>query len=60
VILAARTVRYLGLAWLGIKLGANAPEFLRRNVWTLAGVALVLALMLLFLMRWNDGRRHIV
>jgi membrane protein YqaA with SNARE-associated domain len=60
VILAARTIRYLGLAWLGIQLGANAPDFLRRNIWTLAGVALVLALMLVFLTRWNDGRRQIV
>ena len=60
MILAARTIRYLGLAWWGIQLGANASDFLRRNVWTLAAVALVLALMLVFLMRWNDGRRHIV
>jgi len=60
VILAARTIRYLGLAWLGIQLGEHAPDFLRRNVWTLAAVALVLALMLVFLMRWNDGRRRIV
>lgn len=60
VILAARTIRYLGLAWLGIQLGEHAPDFLRRNVWMLAAVALVLALMLVFLMRWNDGRRRMV
>jgi membrane protein DedA with SNARE-associated domain len=58
VILLARTIRYLGLAWLGIQLGGNAPDFLRHNLGTLAAVALVLALMLAFLMRWNDGRRQ--
>jgi membrane protein DedA with SNARE-associated domain len=58
VILVARTIRYLGLAWLGLQLGQNAPDFLRHNLVTMAAVALVLALMLVFLMRWNDGRRQ--
>jgi membrane protein DedA with SNARE-associated domain len=60
VILVARTIRYFGLAWLGIQLGENAPDFLRRNVWTLAGLALVLALMVVLLMRRNEDRRRIV
>jgi len=60
VILVARTIRYLGLAWLGLQLGGNAPDFLRHNVWTMAGVTLVLALMLVFLMRWSDRRRQTV
>jgi len=60
VILAARTIRYFGLAWLGIQLGENAADFLRRNGWAVAGVALVPALMLVFLMRWYNGRRQIV
>lgn len=59
-ILVARTIRYLGLAWLGLQLGESAPNFLRRNVWTMAGVALVLALMLIVLMRWSDRRRQAV
>ena len=60
VILAARTIRYLSLAWLGVQLGENAPDFLQRNVWTLVGIALALALTLGFLVRWNDGQRQIV
>jgi len=60
VILVARTIRYMGLAWLGLQLGGDAPDFLRRNVWTMAGVTLVLALMLVFLMRWNERRRQTV
>jgi membrane protein DedA with SNARE-associated domain len=59
VILAARMIRYLGVAWLGVQLGGNAPNFLRHNVWILLGVALVLALMFVFYLRWNDGRRQI-
>jgi len=60
VILAARTIRYFFLAWLGIQLGQDAPDFLRRNGWTFVGVALMLALMLVFLKRWNDRRRPIL
>ena len=53
VILAARTIRYLGLAWLGVQLGENAPDFLRHNAWILAEGALALALMFAFLLRWK-------
>jgi membrane protein DedA with SNARE-associated domain len=55
-ILGARTIRYLGLAWLGIQLGGNAPVFLRHNGWMLAGVALLPALMVVCLNRWKKGR----
>ena len=58
-ILAARTIRYLGLAWLGIQLGWDAPGFLRHNGWMLAGAAAALAIVLVWLNRWNDGRRLI-
>ena len=57
-ILGARIIRYLGLAWLGIQLGGDAPAFLRHNGWMLAGAALVLAGVLVCLNRWNDGRRQ--
>lgn len=60
VILAARTIRYWGLAWLGIQLGVDAPAFLRHNVWRLTGVVLLLVLMLVVAMRWNDTRRNMV
>ena len=59
VILLARVIRYFGLAWLGIQLGEDAQGFLQRNGWTLAGVALALALALVFLIRLNDRRRQI-
>ena len=60
VILVARMIRYLGLAWLGIQLGENAAGFLRHNVWTVAGSALALALMLVLLLRWRESRREAV
>ena len=56
-ILAARTIRYLGLAWLGIQLGGDAPAFLRHNGWMLAGGAAVLAGALICLNRWTDWLR---
>lgn len=60
VVLLARVIRYFGLAWLGIQLGEDAQGFLQRNGWTLAGVALVLALVLVFLIRLNDRRREVM
>lgn len=59
VIFVARVIRYFGLAWLGIQLGEDAPDFLQRHGWTLAGAALGLALALVFLIRWNDQRRQV-
>ena len=41
VIVAARVIRYFGLAYLGLQLGKDAEGFLRRNGWTLAGAALL-------------------
>ncbi len=59
VILLARVVRYLGLAWLGLQLGEDASGFLARNGWTLAGVAMGTALALGFLVRLGDRRRAV-
>jgi membrane protein DedA with SNARE-associated domain len=58
IILLARLIRYFGLAYLGIQLGEDAQGFLRRNAWTLTGVAIALAYVLYFLIRWNDRRRQ--
>lgn len=55
-ILTARTIRYLGLAWLGIQLGGDAPAFLRHNAWIVGAVAAALATVLVGLNRWHDGR----
>jgi membrane protein YqaA with SNARE-associated domain len=50
-ITAARVIRYFGLAYLSLQLGADAEGFVRRNAWTMAGVAIVLAFALYFVMR---------
>ena len=56
VIVIARTIRYFGLAWLGARLGQDAPAFLKRNVWTFTGAAGALVLVL-FLLVWLADRR---
>jgi len=56
VILLARVIRYFGEAYLGVRLGMDAQGFLQRNGWTLVGVAIGLAFLLYFLIRWNDRR----
>jgi membrane protein DedA with SNARE-associated domain len=58
VIVAARLIRYFGLAWLGLKLGQDAQGFLQRNGWTLAGVAILIAFALVLLIRASDPRRR--
>ena len=57
VVLAARSIRYFGEAWLGIKLGEHAEEFLKRNAWTLLAAALLMAMGSYFAIRWNERRR---
>jgi membrane protein DedA with SNARE-associated domain len=44
VVLLARLIRYFGEAYLGIRLGGGAQFFLKQNAWTIAGVALGIAL----------------
>lgn len=57
VILVARVIRYFGEAYLGIRLGLGAQEYLRHNKWTLAGVAVGLALAMALLLRLAERRR---
>jgi membrane protein YqaA with SNARE-associated domain len=57
VILLARVIRYFGEAYIGIQLGEHAQQFLRHNAFTIAGAAILLALVLLFAVRLNDRRR---
>ncbi len=59
VVLLARVIRYLGLAWLGLQLGEDASGFLIRNGWILAGIALALAFAIVFLARFA-GRRPLL
>ena len=56
VILVARVIRYFGVAYLGLQLGADARGFLIRNGWTLVGVAIALVFLLYVAMRWSEGR----
>ena len=56
VVVMARTIRYFGLAWLGVSLGKDAPGFLKRNLWTFTGAAAALVLVL-FVLVWLADRR---
>src|SRR5205807_1136163 len=57
VILAARLLRYFGLAFLGIQLGENAEGFLRHNGWGMVAGLAVMALLVMVAIRWYDRRR---
>ncbi|MBV9508110.1 MAG: VTT domain-containing protein [Acidobacteriia bacterium] len=58
VVFLARLLRYFGDAYLGVKLGEGATDFLRRNAWTLVGLAIAGAGVLYVLLRWSDRRRN--
>ena len=51
VIVVARVIRFLGVDYLAVQLGADAEGFLRRNAWTLLGIAIAIAFVLYFAMR---------
>lgn len=57
IIVAARLIRYFGLAYLALQLGADARGFFVRNGWTIAGVVLAMAYLLYLAMRWSERRR---
>ncbi len=57
VVLVARVIRYYGEAYLGIRLGQDATGYLRANMWTIVGVFLALALLLVALIKWQDRLR---
>jgi membrane protein DedA with SNARE-associated domain len=58
VILAARVLRYGGLAWLGLQLGNDAEGFLRENVWPLTVFAALLAAGIFGLLKLSERRRR--
>ena len=60
VIIAARLVRYCGEVYLGLVLGKDAPGFLTRNGWTLAGCALALTFVLWLVLRAAARRQAAV
>ena len=51
VILCARLLRYFTDAYLGVRLGSGAQAFLTHNKWTLAAIALGLAVALMLAVR---------
>ena len=51
VLVAARILRYFGLAYLGSQLGAHSAAWLRSHMWQLTAAALLLALLLMLLIR---------
>ena len=59
VVLVARTLRYFGEAWLGVRLGTESTAFLRTHAWHFVfGAAALFASLYLFIL-WRDrGRRH--
>lgn len=57
VVMVARVIRYFGEAYLATRLGMGAQDYLRHNAWTLAGVALGLALAMGLLLRLAERRR---
>jgi membrane protein YqaA with SNARE-associated domain len=57
VIVIARLIRYLSLAYLGLQLGLDAQGFLTHNGWRITGVALALAFLLVAAMRLLDRRK---
>lgn len=51
VVLAARIPRYFGLAYLGMRLGADSGAWVRAHAWQIAGLALALFLVVLAALR---------
>jgi membrane protein YqaA with SNARE-associated domain len=58
VIVFARLIRYFGLAWLGMRLGADAWPWLQSHGWHLAALAIGLLLALGGILRCIDGNRR--
>ncbi|MCX6619690.1 MAG: VTT domain-containing protein [Acidobacteria bacterium] len=58
VVLAARIPRYVGLAYLGTKLGEHSLDYLRQHMWHLLGFALLLLLLTVAMLRISDHYRN--
>jgi membrane protein DedA with SNARE-associated domain len=58
VVLAARIPRYVGLAYLGTKLGEHSLDYLKQHAWYLLGLAVLLLLMIVVILRISDYYRN--
>lgn len=56
-VLAARTPRYFGLAYLGSQMGTGARAYLQAHIWEIAAVLLLLFAILFGCVKWMDRRR---
>jgi membrane protein YqaA with SNARE-associated domain len=57
VILLARSIRYFGEAWLGVRLGMESTAFLKTHALAFCIAALLLFAALYGWIRWKDRRR---
>ena len=57
VVLLARSIRYFGEAWLGVRLGTESTAFLKAHALDFCLVALLLFAALYGWIRWKDRRR---
>ncbi len=58
VVLAARIPRYLGLAYLGTKLGEHSLDYLRQHIWHLLGLALLLLVLIVVVLHLSERYRR--
>jgi uncharacterized membrane protein YdjX (TVP38/TMEM64 family) len=58
VVILARTLRYFGLAWLGVNLGKDAGGFLKVHAWHFVLAAVLLFVVLYGAVILNDRRRQ--
>lgn len=56
-VLAARIPRFLGMAYLGARIGENTMDWLESHAWHLAGVAAALFVFLFLLVRYTAWKR---
>ena len=59
-VVLARSLRYFGEVYLGLTLGKDAPEFLARNGWSVAGGVLLLSIALWAVLRAVSNRQAAV
>lgn len=57
VVVLARTLRYFGMAWLGVNLGKGAGGFLVAHAWHFLAAAVLLFVVLYGAVRLSDKRR---
>jgi membrane protein YqaA with SNARE-associated domain len=60
VMAAARLPRYVGLAYLGAKLGENSAVWIKGHTWQMGAVAIGLFGALYALLKWNDRTRNAI